>query len=568
MTKASGYFQYYNGTERLGKVLGLDISSAGAQYPMDFEKAYQSGARFVWFKCSQRADFKDANFTSANIQSARDAGLKVGAYHFNQPSITGYLTTDAETEADWFLTKMQEEFGAGQFGDIMPMFDFEDNSALFTTNDGAYDYIEAFINRVKSVADRQCILYTAVYYVDGFINPTTGTPAQIAQKLVHSTKGGIYQVAPLMLASRAPDVYTGVNRPAEPPYPNYNYYEFGGYPTELWTSWQFSSDNPDVHMGATYGASSLDIDEDLLESPIYSIMPPQKIEELHSVAGNAEVLLTWNASTEPDVTGYNIYQDDVKINTALVTGNSYLVTGLTNDTEYKFEVTAEDEWEESEKSLPAYSTPAIPVVRGALAGKKAKIVAYGSSISFSGEATTATGDQIYQITDTTKRIWCKECNITVLDSATPTTENYILDRLTGRVIFETSAVRDITLDGEYLPVADIGCAYEYTYTLEADNVDFACFEDEYTSREQTLKDFSASISKFWNPDQYFLNKLDSDEDFIVEFYSDGSVDPDLRAWAKVATNEISGAVDGLVEESIDLEGCVDIDKRAISFGPF
>lgn len=558
MTQASGYFQYYNATERLTKILGIDIAGPGGQYPMNYATAYSAGARFCYMRASRATTTKDTGWNATEISNARLAGIKVGAYHYSNPSVTGYTTTNAEAEADWFIAKMAEEFPTGDYGDLMPMLDFEDPSAIWASNDVAYDWVEAFCNRVKTVTGRQCILYTAYYYVD----PLTATPFA---ELVHSTKGGIYQVAPLWLAGNAPDLPEN-----QPPsvYPNYNFTGFGDYPNNplyLWTLWQFSSDGNS--RGSEFGASSTDIDIDILETDLFSIMPPSKPVNLSAIAGDSVALLSWNPISDSDVVSYKIYKDDVLEDTVPSSQSSYLVTGLTNATPYKFEVSAVDSWEEGELSEPAYATPTSATIT-ALAGKNAKILAYGSSIVFTDEATTSTDNRTYQITDTTKRIWCKDCTIVIKDGGSPTTENYTLDRLTGRVIFETTGTRTITISGYYLPTHTIGCAYEYTWTLSADNADATCFEHQFMGREQTLKDFSASISKFYDTTNYFFNKLFSDDEFVIEFYVDGSSSPDLRAWGKIATDEDSASVDGLVEESIDIEGTLDADRRAISFGPF
>lgn len=204
----------------------------------------------------------------------------------------------------------------------------------------------------------------------------------------------------------------------------------------------------------------------------------------------------------------------------------------------------------------------------ALPGKKAKVGAYSGSVAFTGEATTATGNIIYQITDTTKRVWCKNCTITVKDGGTPTVESYTLDRLSGTITFGTATPRTITVDGSYLAVATIGCAFEYDYSLSADNVEATCFESDFISREQTLKGFEASLSKFYDVNHYFIDKWENDTDFVLELYSDGTTTPDVRAWTKISGDNPSAAVDGLVEESIDFEGTVDADGNCVSFGPF
>jgi len=204
----------------------------------------------------------------------------------------------------------------------------------------------------------------------------------------------------------------------------------------------------------------------------------------------------------------------------------------------------------------------------ALAGKKAKILAYSDKVSMTAEATTTSDNITYQITNAIKRILSRDDTITVKDGGTPTVESYTLDRLTGRVTFGSAVVRTITIDGYYLPVSTVANAYEYSWSGSGDNAESTTFEKEFIDRQQTLKDFESSISQFYEVSNYFYGLLNGDGQFVLEFYSVGTSSPDVRAWAKIASDEVSASVDGLVEESLDFEGTVDADKRSVSFGPF
>lgn len=204
----------------------------------------------------------------------------------------------------------------------------------------------------------------------------------------------------------------------------------------------------------------------------------------------------------------------------------------------------------------------------ATAGKRGQVKAVGAALPFTTEATTATGNISYQITDATKRIWHRTATITVLDGGVPTVEAYTLNRLTGTVTFGSAAARVITLTGQYLPTVTIGCATEYSWTLTADNQDSTCFATEWIDRTQALLDFAASLSKFFDINTYFWETLDGDLDLVLEFYIEYTSTPNIRAWAKVSSDDISNAVDGLSEESVDFEGVHDADRRVISMGPF
>jgi lysozyme len=60
-------------------IRGIDISAHNGD--IDFDRVAADGYTFVMIKASEGTDFKDKNFID-NIRRARQAGLKVGAYHF------------------------------------------------------------------------------------------------------------------------------------------------------------------------------------------------------------------------------------------------------------------------------------------------------------------------------------------------------------------------------------------------------------------------------------------------------------------------------------------------------
>lgn len=207
----------------------------------------------------------------------------------------------------------------------------------------------------------------------------------------------------------------------------------------------------------------------------------------------------------------------------------------------------------------------------ALAGKKARVRASGDSVSFTDESFSTTDDQNYTIDDEDKLIWDRTAEITVYEDGVETTEDYEINRLTGTITFDTvNATRgDITADGDYLPLQTVAEAYEYNYTLEGANSDSTSFGSDFINREQTLLDISGDISRWYELDDYFTDILLSGDPFIVEFYSfyeenNGGVEPDIRAWIILNSDEISAVVDGLIEESVSFEGTNDIDDNTVA----
>lgn len=96
-------------------------------------------------------------------------------------------------------------------------------------------------------------------------------------------------------------------------------------------------------------------------------IPPAMPKGLSAAAGNRQVTLRWELSTEPDLSGYQIYQDGRRVNQTTVRAVPYVVTGLTNGVSYGFQISALDvSGNESPRSamvhaVPVNSTPpAVP----------------------------------------------------------------------------------------------------------------------------------------------------------------------------------------------------------------
>lgn len=69
-------------------IRGIDVSAHNGE--INFDKVKNAGYEFVLIKTTEGTDFKDAMFIN-NLRKAREAGLKVGAYHFFRFDTDGYL---------------------------------------------------------------------------------------------------------------------------------------------------------------------------------------------------------------------------------------------------------------------------------------------------------------------------------------------------------------------------------------------------------------------------------------------------------------------------------------------
>lgn len=310
--------------------LGMDISTAGGQYPVNFETAYSAGARFVVMKSETGLNPIDAGLTQANVDAARAAGLPVGFYHYCLPSVNGQTTAGAELEANHFIDNLYDALGGSDFGDLYLACDFEDAAVTWVDNDEAYDYLEAFNNKVIERTGKRCFLYTAYYIVDDITGSTPGS------ELIHSTKGAIANIMPLWLAANEGSA-------------DYNFTAFGGYDSIGYSAWQFSSDGNG--RGSEFGVSSADIDLDHIgDLGVGMLSVPHKTYGLTATAGDEQVTLNWDKSFHEDIVSYKVYCDGVVVDTVSSPTTTSTITSLTNNLAHDWQIAAVDSYDEGEKS--------------------------------------------------------------------------------------------------------------------------------------------------------------------------------------------------------------------------
>jgi fibronectin type 3 domain-containing protein len=98
---------------------------------------------------------------------------------------------------------------------------------------------------------------------------------------------------------------------------------------------------------------------------VVDVTPPGAPQNFAAVAGDTQVSLSWNANSETDLAGYNVYRavasggPYTKINASLVTSTSYSDSGLTNGTTYYYIVRAVDT--SANESSDSAEVPALPM---------------------------------------------------------------------------------------------------------------------------------------------------------------------------------------------------------------
>lgn len=134
---------------------GIDVSKF--QGAPNFATVRGAGYRFVWVKATEGQDFTDPAFWR-NAKAARDAGLKVGAYHFLRPR----AGRSGAVEARWFHEHLVlAHLGKG---DLRPVLDVE-TTALGPTN--TRRYVREALNELRRLTGIRPLFYTYPSFLEG-----------------------------------------------------------------------------------------------------------------------------------------------------------------------------------------------------------------------------------------------------------------------------------------------------------------------------------------------------------------------------------------------------------------
>ena len=189
------------------------------------------------------------------------------------------------------------------------------------------------------------------------------------------------------------------------------------------------------------------------------------------------------------------------------------------------------------------------------AGKLAKVRKSGTSTAFSGEATTSSGGYtVYQITNEAKRVLDRDVVPTVYKDAVEVSSGFTIDYLNGKVTFSVpnGAGEVITLDGKYMPMADVVDAHEYELSLNANLIPAPVFGSEFNKNVQGDKGASGNITEWVTTNFYFVEKLIAGELVVIELYPQADQTP-MKFWAAISADELKAAASGEQDQSISFE---------------
>lgn len=321
---------------------GLDISSF--QIIVDAPKFFQKSPHFNYFRAygSNHSGTGDTSFLNF-VALAKQYGVPSGAYYFGtprKPVNPGTIQSEAREEADQFIAKLQEAYGTGRYGDLIPMLDIEEYKDLRTSTNGypkasgmtsneLLQWILEFRNYFKAQTGRAVGFYSNRYFMQD--------PTQMA--LSDAQMIQLY-IMPLWLAEY--DRYYPGN-PANGParWAGWNDYNV----------WQYEV----INDASTYGLAAGDVDHDFT-TDLQLIKPPPPSTNIGiTQLSNTTLEIAFTPPTTSDYIGSDIYVDNIW-KAWLVKGTNKKVITVTavEGQLVKINVVSQDKWQDTTWSADTF----------------------------------------------------------------------------------------------------------------------------------------------------------------------------------------------------------------------
>ncbi|MEI6412506.1 MAG: glycoside hydrolase family 25 protein [Bacteroidota bacterium] len=141
---------------------GIDVSRRqGSQ--IKWSAVFAEGQKYTFIKTTDGVSYKEPfiQLGRNNAIAAKAAGLKIGYYHFAQPTNLGGLEADAVNEANYFLSTIENGFPAPNFPLVL---DYEGLGSPISPLESK-TWIETF-NKVITDAGHSLILYSYKPFLD------------------------------------------------------------------------------------------------------------------------------------------------------------------------------------------------------------------------------------------------------------------------------------------------------------------------------------------------------------------------------------------------------------------
>ena len=194
------------------------------------------------------------------------------------------------------------------------------------------------------------------------------------------------------------------------------------------------------------------------------------------------------------------------------------------------------------------------------AAYKAKISIGGTGVPVTDEACTMTSANNYQITDATRRIVDRYTVPTVYIDATPVDADLFFFNYLFGIVITDGAVTDgtMTIDYTYIPTTEVACANAFTLEVGGDILDDTCFKaaranNGFRNKIYGLNDISSTLESLAITDRKFSTAKIARNSVLMEWDFDGTGAEIARGWFVIESDNFTGEVSGLNQESISLQ---------------
>ena len=186
-------------------------------------------------------------------------------------------------------------------------------------------------------------------------------------------------------------------------------------------------------------------------------------------------------------------------------------------------------------------------------GYKALVKAQSSAVAMTNEATTMSGgDTIYTITNAAKRTLDIDTPVIVKVGGFPVTTGFVIDYLSGVIIFATAASRTVTVSGSYVVLSTITEAKGFSVTITRDALDTTRFQQEFKEFEAGLLSGTANLTNNYLVNSAFFAILIAGSRKVIEYYPNDDLTP-IRFYGVITNSEVIAPVDGIIEETISFQ---------------
>src|SRR6478672_1092813 len=332
---------------------GLDFSSF--QSITNETTLFTNSPNFNYLRAYGSSGTADSTFVT-RVALCKTHGVPSGAYYFAQPTkpITSGGDVQCDAQCDNFITILQQAYGTGQFGDLVPMLDVESWGSTTPqhpmydglTGDQLIDWVKRFRDRFFNTTNRRLGFYSDRYFLK---DPT--------QMNISDGKLAEINNMPLWLAEY--DIYYPNNtNPANSPA------NLGGWTT--YCLWQYGA-IADASSFGLYHAQN-QVDHDITDSIDRIKPPPAPTNIVATQTDNNTLQISFTRPNIVDYLGTSLYVNGTWKKWLAKAAQSDVftldVTNYARNVETLYQLVAEDDYSDfgysAEQSITLYYPSSPP----------------------------------------------------------------------------------------------------------------------------------------------------------------------------------------------------------------